>query len=234
MSPAPQTLIGTLASLAVLRQGRCVHQHALGPQAQRCLTLRSTGPATASTVSLVRGTWCIIAYQAYGACLRGPVSSNVRPHVTIIGPSLQRQDECAAVLRSLPRWFGIEDSLLMYVRDSATLPTFAIEQDTRLLGFLSLQEHFPASWEVHCIAIAAEARNKGFGTRLLNHAESWLAARGVRFLQIKTVADSSPSPEYAESRKFYAARGYLPLEVFPTLWHPRNPALQLVKALNAA
>ena len=81
MSPAPQPLIGTLASLAVLRQGRCVHQHALGPQAQRCLTLRSTGPATASTVSLVRGTWCIIAYQAYGACLRGPVSSNVRPHI---------------------------------------------------------------------------------------------------------------------------------------------------------
>jgi hypothetical protein len=44
------------------------------------LTTRSTGPATASTVSLVRGTWCIIANQAYGACLRRPVSSNVRPH----------------------------------------------------------------------------------------------------------------------------------------------------------
>jgi hypothetical protein len=46
------------------------------------LTPRSTGPATASAVSLVRGTWCIIAYQAYGTCLRGPVNSNVRPHQT--------------------------------------------------------------------------------------------------------------------------------------------------------
>ena len=122
----------------------------------------------------------------------------------------------------------------MYARDSAKLPTFAVEQDARILGFLSLREHFSASWEVHCIAIAAEARNKGHGTLLLSHAENWLIERGVKFLQIKTVADTSPSPEYAESRKFYAARGYLPLEVFPTLWHPRNPALQLVKALNAA
>ncbi len=31
-------------------------------------------------VSLVRGTWCIIANQAYSACLRGQLSSNVRPH----------------------------------------------------------------------------------------------------------------------------------------------------------
>ena len=46
---------------------------------------RSTGPATAGAVSLVRGKWCIIAYQAYGACLRGPVSSNVRQHTKTTG-----------------------------------------------------------------------------------------------------------------------------------------------------
>ncbi len=74
------------------RQCRC--SSALGPHAHGCwsglllvrqrecgLTPRSTGPATASAVSLVRGTWCIIAYQAYGACLRRPVNSNVRPQI---------------------------------------------------------------------------------------------------------------------------------------------------------
>ena len=71
----------------------------------------------------------------------------------------------------------------MYARDSAKLPTFAVEQDARILGFLSLQEHFSVSWEVHCIAIAAEARNKGYGTLLWSHAESWLIERGVKFLQ---------------------------------------------------
>lgn len=33
----------------------------------------------------------------------------------IVGPDTQRAPECEAVLRSLPMWFGIEDSLVMYV-----------------------------------------------------------------------------------------------------------------------
>lgn len=152
----------------------------------------------------------------------------------IIGPTVQRASECEAVLRSLPMWFGIEESLRTYVRDSAAHPTFALEQDGRIVGFLTLREHFPMSWEVHCIAVAAECRNRGIGSQLLAHAESWLRDRGVRFLQVKTVAETSPSEEYAETRKFYAARGFLPLEVFPTLWDPRNPALQLVKTIGAA
>ena len=34
----------------------------------------------AGTVSLVLGTWCIIANQAYSARLCGQLSSNVRPY----------------------------------------------------------------------------------------------------------------------------------------------------------
>jgi GNAT superfamily N-acetyltransferase len=153
--------------------------------------------------------------------------------VNLVGPSLRREPECEAVLRSLPMWFGIEEALLMYARDSGLLPTFALEQDARLIGFVSLQEHFPASWEIHCIAIEAAARNAGHGTRLLDHAERWLAERGARFLQVKTIAATSASAAYAQTRAFYAARGYVPLEVFPTLWSPRHPALQLVKPLGA-
>jgi len=61
--------------------------------------------------------------------------------------------------------------------------------------------------------------------------ERWLQERGVRFLQVKTLADSHPSKEYAETRAFYASLGYKPLEVFLTLWGPRLPVLQLVKYL---
>jgi GNAT superfamily N-acetyltransferase len=149
----------------------------------------------------------------------------------LLGPELRRAADCEAVLRSLPRWFGIEDALLMYARDSATMPTFAIEQRERLLAFVTLHQHFPQACEIHCIAVAADARGQGLGGRLLRHAEHWAQAQGVRFLQVKTVADSSPSPEYAETRRFYAAMGYTPLEVFPTLWSPHNPALQMVKLL---
>ena len=49
---------------------------------------------------------------------------------------------------------------------------------------------------------------------------------------MKTVAATSASREYAETRKFYEAKGFTPLEVFPTLWDPWNPALQLFKVLD--
>ena len=153
--------------------------------------------------------------------------------MNILGPDIRRESEIEAILRSLPRWFGIEKALLMYVADSATKPTFAAEVDGRLIGFITLTQHFPQAWDVQCMAIADGNRNAGVGTALLAHAERHAAAQGGKFLQVKTVAASSPSTAYAETRKFYEARGFVPLEVFPTLWDPWNPALQMIKALDA-
>jgi GNAT superfamily N-acetyltransferase len=154
--------------------------------------------------------------------------------MNIVGPSIQREREVEAVLRSLPRWFGIEKALVMYVADSASKPTFGAEANGRLIGFLTLSQHFACSWEVHCMAVAADSRNKRVGTALLERAEQYVRSLGGRFLQVKTVAEASPSPEYAQTREFYLAKGFAPLEVFPTLWDPWNPALQLVKVVNAA
>ncbi len=150
----------------------------------------------------------------------------------IVGPKLDCESDCEAILRSLPAWFGIEESIQMYVRDSKLMPGFAYESDSKLLGFISLLEHFPNAWEVHCIAVRSDDRSKGIGSKLLDHAESWLASEGVKFLQIKTIADTSPDINYAATRDFYLKRGYEAIEVFPSLWSPTNPALQLVKRLG--
>ena len=69
----------------------------------------------------------------------------------IIGPSLDRESECEAVLRTLPKWFGIEPALRMYARDSAAMPTFALTDEGAVVGFLTLQEHFANAWEIHCV-----------------------------------------------------------------------------------
>lgn len=152
--------------------------------------------------------------------------------MNVIGPEVNRKADVERILRTLPRWFGIEEALLMYVADSAAKPTFAAEIDGQLVGFITLTQHFPEAWDVHCIAVAAGNRNGGVGTALLERAERYAAEQGARFLQVKTVAHTSPSPEYAETRKFYEAKGFTPLEIFPNLWHPKNPALQLIKALD--
>jgi hypothetical protein len=55
-------------------------------------------------------------------------------------------------------------------------------------------------------------------------------ARGARFFQVKTLAQTHSSPEYAETRAFYQRMGYLPLQLFPELWSAAAPCLQLLKA----
>ena len=71
----------------------------------------------------------------------------------IVGPELDAKDQCEAILRSLPRWFGIEEALVSYVADTAVLPTCALQSGDRLDAFLTLRQHFPNAWEVHCMAV---------------------------------------------------------------------------------
>ena len=149
-----------------------------------------------------------------------------------VGPDLDAKDQCEAILRSVPQWFGIEEALVRYVADTAVLPTFAIQAGERLEAFLTLHEHFPEAWEVHCIAVRADARRKGHGKALMTHAEDWLVERGVDVLQVKTVAQKKTPSAYDETRAFYYEIGFTPLEVFPELWAPQNPCLQLVKFIG--
>lgn len=98
-------------------------------------------------------------------------------------------------------------------------------------GFISLSEHFLESWEVHCIAVHASHRGQGHGRALLEYAEDWLKRQGARFLQVKTVAVDRDGSAYTETCGFYAAVGFVPLQVFPDLWDPHNPCLQMIKML---
>ena len=76
--------------------------------------------------------------------------------MNILGPKLDAAAQCEAILRSLPTWFGIEEALLMYARDSTRLPkTIAATHpdagytETRAfyerVGFAPL-EVFPELW----------------------------------------------------------------------------------------
>jgi GNAT superfamily N-acetyltransferase len=84
------------------------------------------------------------------------------------------------------------------------------------------------------MAVEAGQRGRGVGCLLHQHVEAWLRDQGAQVLQVKTLAASHPSPQYAQTRKFYLAMGYTEMEVFPTLWSPSLPVLQLVKSLGNA
>jgi GNAT superfamily N-acetyltransferase len=141
--------------------------------------------------------------------------------------------DCDRILRSLPEWFGIADARIAYAEATSVLPTLIIGEDDAVIAFLSLKQHFPTAWEVHCMAVDAARRNRGLGRQLLAGAESWLAEQGAQLLQVKTLAASHPNVAYARTRAFYEHAGFVSLEVFPELWSADNPCLLMVKPLDA-
>jgi len=152
----------------------------------------------------------------------------------IVGPATAIESQCERVLRSLPQWFGIESSLLEYVEATKRLPTFIAAEGSEVVAFVSLERHFAQAWEIHCIAVHASARGNGIGRSLLVHAEAWIREQGAKVLQVKTLAATHPSESYAQTRRFYEAMGFVPIEVFPDLWAPHLPVLQMAKVLQNA
>ena len=128
------------------------------------------------------------------------------------------------ILRALPEWFGLEQSLLAYVEAAGRLPGYLARLGDDVVGVLLVQRHFPGAAEIHLMAVDAAHHRAGIGRRLV-------AADGVRLLQVKTLGPSDPDPSYQGTRGFYAAMGFAPLEELPDLW-PGNPCLILVKTLG--
>jgi len=150
--------------------------------------------------------------------------------VVMVEEPAERSRIAEAVLRNLPDWFGIEESTRKYIGDAATLPTFAVEPD---LGFLSVKQHTPQAAEVYVMGVRREQHRRGIGRALMAAAERWCRVRGVRYLQVKTLGPSRPDPGgYDETRAFYVAVGFVPLEELHGLWDEDNPTLILVKDIG--
>lgn len=140
---------------------------------------------------------------------------------------------CERILRSLPEWFGIEESLLRYVADTAILETIVAEVMGTIVGFASIRPHNVFSAEIDAMAVAAGRHGEGIGRALVEDVESRLRARGVEFLQVKTLGPSRPNEPYERTRGFYNRLGFRPLEE-NDLWGEVNPCLMLVKHLACA
>ena len=152
-------------------------------------------------------------------------------NITIQAPSANCGIVCEDILRALPDWFGIEESLVQYVKDADVMPTMLAKDKDDVIGFLTIKRHFPDSAEIHCMGILPQYHRKGTGKLLIKELEKYLEYEGVKILQVKTVSADRDCSAYAKTRAFYKAVGFIPLEVFPTFWDKANPCLVLVKQI---
>lgn len=139
---------------------------------------------------------------------------------------------CEKILRSLPEWFGLEDSTKAYIDGVKNQPFFAAFEEDKAVGFISLKEHDPKSYEVYVMGVSPEFHGRGIGKQLILKAEEYLTEESIEFLQVKTLSESSKDENYAKTRQFYLSCGFTPLEEFKGLWYEHNPCLLLVKAIK--
>jgi GNAT superfamily N-acetyltransferase len=139
--------------------------------------------------------------------------------------------QCESIMRRLPGWFGIEDSIVGYAKDTEAMETWVAEIGGDVVGFLTLNQRRPSSSEIHVVALLEQFHGSGVGRDLVEHAEDLLVDRGIEYLQVKTLGPSRPNAEYERTRGFYEHVGLRPLEE-NRLWGERNPCLIMVKHLT--
>lgn len=138
---------------------------------------------------------------------------------------------CERILRSLPGWFGIEFAITDFRREADRRPFFAATYKGETAGFLSLKVHNQRAAEVLAMGVLPDLHRRGIGKRLLLKAERYASGRGIEYLTAKTLSSSRRNRPYAQTRRFFDALGFCPVEEFKELWGPGNPCLFLVKRL---
>ena len=139
---------------------------------------------------------------------------------------------CREVLESLPDWFGIRASIESYVAAADELPMLACFDPTgEVVGFISVKTHTPFAAEVFVMGVKQPWHRRGIGRSLIEAAAELAISQGIQFLTVKTLSASNDDPNYARTRRFYEAAGFLSIEEFPTLWGPENPCIFMLRPL---
>ena len=152
--------------------------------------------------------------------------------IQIRGLSGRDIPRCSEILHGLPEWFGIEESNRAYIRSLSELPGAVATINDRVIGFIALTEHNPASIEINVLGVDPSLHRQGAGRALVTWAEDWCRRRGAHWFQVKTRGPLTPDPNYELTRAFYLACGFEPLFETLAIWGPENAALVMIKKIE--
>ena len=143
-----------------------------------------------------------------------------------------KADICNFILRALPDWFGIEESIVDYVTQVKNMPFFAVFDNNNAIGFVTIKLHNIHTAEIYVMGILQEYHKQGIGKKIISLCEKYCIENNIEFLTVKTLSDLRENESYRKTRLFYQALGFKPLEIFETLWGKSNPCLFLAKHIG--
>lgn len=124
---------------------------------------------------------------------------------------------CDAVIASLPTFFGDPQGIRDCAEAVRSQRGFVVTVGAAVAGFITLKQHLPGSSEITWLAVHADHRRHGLGRRLIDAAVRACEAGGQRALFVLTLGPSAPDApgdNYAGTRAFYEACGFVPLREF--------------------
>ncbi len=143
----------------------------------------------------------------------------IRTKPPFIMRETERGDASAilALAQTLEKWFG-SIGLAQIARDLESHQGYVAARESRLLGFVTWTPVDETMAELSWIGVAEDLQHAGVGTALLSALTSRLRREGFHVLTVSTIADSFDFEPYAETRRFYRARGFRDYRVDPRYW----------------
>lgn len=139
---------------------------------------------------------------------------------------------CNTILRALPDWFGIEESIVEYCEGVKTRPFFAVfDSDEKIVGFVSLQHTSSIASEVYVMGVLQSHHGNGIGKHVIDWCKNYARSKNKKLLLVKTLSATHPDKNYAKTRLFYEHVGFAALEELPELWGATCPCLNMVMIL---
>jgi len=105
--------------------------------------------------------------------------------------------------------------------------------DKDVVGFISLKPHNEFAVEIYVMAVRPEWHRRGIGRKLVQAVDHHAKERGVKFITVKTLSSKVGYEPYEKTRQFYSSVGFVPIEEFPNLWGPENPAVMQLKSVSS-
>lgn len=139
-------------------------------------------------------------------------------------------DACVRLLASLPEWRDLPESVRNYASVLGAMPVWVATAGTRVDALLAvLPSPNTRSAELHLLAVAARARERGVGRALVEHVLAELRAGGTRTVTAMLLDRAHDHGRHGPARRLYEALGFEPLRRPEPL--SAQPTVQWVKRL---
>lgn len=129
------------------------------------------------------------------------------------------------VLRTLPEWFGIEQSTQAYIESACIVPCLIAYDNDEIIGFLSIIESNDFL-EIDAMGVKPIYHKRGVGRQLINNLIEYARVNNYLRIIVKTLSDKHPDINYKLTRLFYHLLGFVDKREL-LIWGEELPCIEM-------